>query len=677
MRPLLSLLLAATILHADGPGDNLPEKVRPVPPKGVAIPEKDREALAARAAELQKTIGDLPRALGKGKAGLLALLPDVIVFHKAVDWALRHDEFFADKAGAKTAALDVARANRLLDEGLRRAAQLKEGKPTWTTQTGLVVRGYRSKIDDSVQPYGLVVPAGYNADAPAPYRLDVWLHGRYETNTELRFVEERMRSPGQFVPRGAFVLHPFGRFSNAFKLAGEVDVLEALAHAQANYRIDEDRLVLRGFSMGGAGCWQLASHYPGKWCAAAPGAGFSETADFLKVFQKEKVAPTWYEQKLWQLYDCPNYALNFHNLPVVAYSGEKDPQKQAADKMQEALYRVGLRLQHVIGAGMGHSYNAESRDVINRRIDRIAVKGRDRTPTRVRFTTPTLRYAECHWVRLEGLGEHWEPATVDASIKGNTITVKTKNVTHLSLNFGPGDSPFEGMPEITVDGSAIKVEDPPSSDRSLWVRLYKSDKGWAFNTFFRRSEKYPGRQGPIDDAFLDRFLVVRPTGKPLHEKTGLWVKAEMERFVREWRRQMRGDVLIKDDRDVTLDDTLSCNLILWGDPSSNSVLAKVLPSLPLKWDAKAVMLAGGTHAADTHVPALIYPSPIRERKYVVLNSGLTYREYDYLNNARQHAKLPDWAVIDVRTPPSSRWPGKVVDADFFDERWKVKPRKKD
>ena len=31
---------------------------------------------------------------------------------------------------------------------------------------------------------------------------------------------------------------------------------------------------------------------------AAPGAGFSETADFLKVFQREALKPAWYEQKL-------------------------------------------------------------------------------------------------------------------------------------------------------------------------------------------------------------------------------------------------------------------------------------------------------------------------------------------------------------------------------------------
>ena len=55
----------------------------------------------------------------------------------------------------------------------------------------------------------------------------------------------------------------------------------------------------------------------------------------------------------------------------------------------------------------------------------------------------------------------------------------------------------------------------------------------------------------------------------------------------------------------------------------------------------------------------------------VLNSSFTYREYDYLNNARQTPKLPDWAVFDLSEPPGPRWAGKVAGADFFDERWEV------
>lgn len=676
MLPRLALFaacLAYACARADGPTDNIPDKVRPIPHKGVAIPEKDRAELTTKAAELRKAIDALPAAL-KGKPALLRLLPDVVIFHKAVDWALRHNEFFATG--------DVALARKALEVGLARAKQLREGKPAWATQSGLVVRGYVSRIDGSVQPYGLVVPAGYNPAASRPYRLDVWLHGRIENVTELRFIDQRMKSPGQFTPPGAFVLHPFGRFSNAFKLAGEVDVLEALAHAQRHYRIDEDRLVMRGFSMGGAGCWQMASHFPSKWVAAAPGAGFSETPLFLKVFQKEKLAPTWYEQKLWQLYDSPFYALNYHNLPLVAYSGENDSQKQAADVMEKALAGVGISMVHIIGKGAKHHYTPATIAEINRRIGRIAAKGRPRVPKHVRFTTPTLRYNECYWVRVERLIEHWKPATVDASITDTGLVIKTENVSRLTLQFGPGDCPFDGAFEVAVDGGRplkrrFNRRRSDGSD-TLWL-----DRGlgtWSLTVGPGSSppgtaEKGPGLQGPIDDAFLSRFLIVRPTGKPTHEKTGAWAKAEMDRAIREWRRQFRGDALVKDDRDVTEADIKESNLILWGDAESNSLIAKVLPKLPLKWDAKALTLAGKTHDASTHVPALIYPNPLNQSRYVVLNSGFTYREYDYLNNARQNAKLPDWAVIDVRTKPDFRWPGKVADADFFDEKWQVKPRK--
>jgi hypothetical protein len=57
----------------------------------------------------------------------------------------------------------------------------------------------------------------------------------------------------------------------------------------------------------------------------------------------------------------------------------------------------------------------------------------------------------------------------------------------------------------------------------------------------------------------------------------------------------------------------------------------------------------------------------------VLNSGFTFREYDYLNNARQVPKLPDYAVVDVGVPVSSRAPGGIVDAGFFGENWELLP----
>jgi hypothetical protein len=66
----------------------------------------------------------------------------------------------------------------------------------------------------------------------------------------------------------------------------------------------------------------------------------------------------------------------------------------------------------------------------------------------------------------------------------------------------------------------------------------------------------------------------------------------------------------------------------------------------------------------------IYPNRlIGWTRYIVLNSGFTFREYDYLNNARQTPKLPDWAVVDITLPATSRAPGRIAAAGFFDERW--------
>src|SRR5581483_11985644 len=274
-------------------------------------------------------------------------------------------------------AKEVPIARKLLKQGMERAHQLREGQTPWTTATGLVVRGYQSKIDGSVQPYGLVVPKSFTAETPYEFRLDLWCHGRGEKLTELSFLNGRQTSPGEFAPKNAFVLHLYGRYCNANKFAGEIDCFEALDSVRKHYPIDDNRLVIRGFSMGGAACWQFATHYAGVWAAAAPGAGFSETTEFLRVFQNEKYEPTWYEQKVLHWYDCTDWAANLFNCPVVAYSGEKDRQKQAAEMMAAAMKKEGLTLAHIIGPGAGHNYEPKAKTEINRRIDRIVARGRE------------------------------------------------------------------------------------------------------------------------------------------------------------------------------------------------------------------------------------------------------------------------------------------------------------
>ena len=86
------LLLVSMALRADGPGDNSADKVRPVPPPGVEVPDETRKALEAELKTLADDITKIRAAQANKPA--LRYLPDVQVFHDAVKIALEHGEFF-------------------------------------------------------------------------------------------------------------------------------------------------------------------------------------------------------------------------------------------------------------------------------------------------------------------------------------------------------------------------------------------------------------------------------------------------------------------------------------------------------------------------------------------------------------------------------------------------------
>jgi len=93
--------------------------------------------------------------------------------------------------------------------------------------------------------------------------------------------------------------------------------------------------------------------------------------------------------------------------------------------------------------------------------------------------------------------------------------------------------------------------------------------------------------------------------------------------------------------------------------------------LPVIWTSKKLTFAGQEYTADDHVPILIFPNPLNPGRYVLLNTGIDFRTDAYGSNAKQTPKLPDYAIVDLATPPGSRWPGKIVTAGFFDEHWAV------
>ena len=695
--PVVFLALAGGILvggpepgvvEAQTPAAKRASAIKPVPGPGIEVAPGDRQALEAGLAGIDSAVTQLR---GKQDARVDALLPDILIYSAAVRSALTHHEFFKPD--------EIAKAKHLLDEGKARADQLLTGASPWATQTGLVVRGYVSRIDGSVQPYGLVVPPTYTTISPIRYRLDLWFHGRGEQLSEVNFLDERARKVGDFAPPDTIVLHPYGRFCNAFKFAGEVDVLEALDAVKHQYKVDEDRISVRGFSMGGAAAWHFGVHFASRWFACNPGAGFAETARFVHA-ERDPVPATWYEKALYHLYDATDYAANLLQCPTVAYSGAKDGQKQAADVMDEALKTEDVRLLHIIGPDTGHKYHPEAAHEVDRRLASIAIAGRKRIHHSIDFVTYTLKYNKMDWITIDALGEHWAKASVRARIVGEAaIEVGTRNVTALTLDMPPGWCPLDPAetPKITIDSTEIAAP-RPRSDRSWHVELTKVGDFWerrsmasdsstvyvpleplpvAFGANIAEDPKVLRKrhnlQGPIDDAFMEAFVFVRPTGTSPHAPVAAWVAAESSRAITRWRTQFRGDAKVVDDSALTDEQIAANNLILWGDPASNAVIRRIADRLPIRWEGGNVVVGDRKFPADTHAPILIFPNPLSPTRYVVLNSGFTFREAADLNNARQIPTLPDWAVIDVTTPPDAHNPGRVAAADFLGESWEVRP----
>ncbi len=148
-------------------------------------------------------------------------------------------------------------------------------------------RAYLSAVDGTLQPYTLQLPAGYNPGRRFP--LLVWLHGSGQ--------DDRSIPPGiNIVAAEAIVLAPNGRgTSNLFaRNHAQDDIREALADVMANFPVDEKKVFLGGFSMGGYGTYRTFFENPGPWRGLMVWAGhprlWGADVDFLDPANLPKFA---------------------------------------------------------------------------------------------------------------------------------------------------------------------------------------------------------------------------------------------------------------------------------------------------------------------------------------------------------------------------------------------------
>ena len=616
------------------------------------------------------------KGLRAGKTNI-DLIADVDIFAKAGKWLL---EFPQDIANAQAIVNYLA----VLDQGIERGHQLQKGQSPWLTEKGRKVLGYYSELDGSVQPMGVTIPDSY--DATKPDRLYVWLHGRTAGLSEASFINGFKNVP-QFpntaytADIGQLTLDCYGRGNNANHQAGEVDIFEGITAMQRRFKVDPERIILRGFSLGGAGAWHIALQYADRWAAAEVGAG---TYPGRLVYAATPFPP--YQNGPLHIYEnIIDWALNAYNLPLAAHDGDADNQVatvgaprgaapmpnrgqlESSLRIRAQLAKEGLPSEGTegnwtvpgtrdifsISSGTMHGVNREVKTRLDAFLKQYGDAGRQ-DPDHIRFVTYTTRYNNCFWITLDGLEQQYQRADVDAERTGGgkDYRITTRNLTRLTLR----ETAKAGT--IKIDSQTLKVKAAPQ------IILEKIGAAWKVAKLgpLAGLHKTHALQGPIVDAFLDPFLLVRPTGTPWNEAANKDALRILDHFDHMWAMDYRAHPRIKDDKDVTDTDFAHYNVVLFGDPGSNKWIAKMAPKLPLQWTKDTITVAGNTFPASENLPVLAYPNPSHPAHYVVLNTGLTISDGDY-NADYAMPRYGDMAIL--------KFNDEIAWGGLFDESWQL------
>lgn len=150
------------------------------------------------------------------------------------------------------------------------AAQVSSDSPVLTPglHTVSLERGSQPTIH-----YAISIPRSYSASKPVP--LILALHFGVQGGSTAgagRDVVQILIGPA-LAELGAIIVAPDSLRGDWTTPENEKAVIELLDVIQARYSIDKKKVVVTGFSVGGAGTWHIAEAFPERFSAAIPISG--------------------------------------------------------------------------------------------------------------------------------------------------------------------------------------------------------------------------------------------------------------------------------------------------------------------------------------------------------------------------------------------------------------------
>lgn len=291
------------------------------------------------------------------------------------------------------------------------------------------------KEDGKSLPYQLLVPKDYTPGSDKVWPLVVWLHGSGEVGTDnttqIRPIAKTFLADGDRTP--AFVLVPqcppkmawhASGFNKAPEIAESSRMLVAtIAELQKEFELDDRRVCLGGFSMGGYGVWELLIRYPGVFAAAFPIAGGTGDRPALPPLVKD--------------------------VPIWIFHGDKDSMTPVDDsrKIVAALKALGSQVKYTEYPGVGHECARALAD-------------------------PQL----LEWILAQ---KRKDPADFKVAKVPDAATLITRGLAHGTHDTwtGAAQHTLHGVPRIAIDGVRYRLRAAAKAEAGVAAFLEKIGKG--------------------------------------------------------------------------------------------------------------------------------------------------------------------------------------------------------
>ncbi len=426
---------------------------------------------------------------------------------------------------------------------------------------------YRSKVDGSLQPLLVQIPPGYSPETKWP--LLVTLHGRGDGPILAPGIDAMVQ------------IGPFGRGSVNFTGIGERDVFDCIEVARTLFSIDTERLYLCGFSMGAGATFELGLKFPHVWAACVPVCGDQEDLPLIS---------------------------NARHLPFWIHAGSKDIMVPArrVRKAYEHACRLGFsHWRYTEHRGMGHEFSINWKDVQAW----LLGQQRARRPAQCTLVTADLRANTAYWTAITAFETCGRPARMDAAVMGQTIFVETDNVAGYTLDLG--DGLVNTQQDVRILENDLDVFHGLPDAAGHFVRACGASQALS---------KKPGLCGPLWDIYsAPCLLVYGAAGDPALAKAARQCADSFAAPA--WMGRVTFRVVA--DKDASEAMLRDCNLVLFGDARSNTILARLGDKLPIRMEEASILTHDRVYSAPDTGFVLIYPHPLNPERYVAVFAGNT------------------------------------------------------